>query len=283
MKQTDGLQIGHSPDKEKDFKIACDVMGDKRMEVPFSHRHHFYAVYWIHEGNGVHTIDFEEYEIRPDRIFFIRPEQIHFLHDNERVRYSALQFTEDFMMPFYPTASGEVNRKEIAVYKDLSDAEQQRIAVLFRQLQAESVSNLPHSAELIRSEINTLLLELERISLATLDTSSVPDLLRTYKDLIDKQFMDKRQVQYYAAQLSISPNYLNVLTRKHCGRTALDLINERVLLEVKRLLLRTDLAISEIAWQSGFNELSYFSRFFKRHTGMTPVQFREAMNKMYQT
>ena len=95
--------------------------------------------------------------------------------------------------------------------------------------------------------------------------------------------MDKRQVQHYAAQLSVSPNYLNILTRKHLGKTALDLINERVLLEVKRLLLRTDLAISEIAWQSGFNELSYFSRFFKRHTGMTPVQFREAMNKMYQT
>ena len=95
--------------------------------------------------------------------------------------------------------------------------------------------------------------------------------------------MDKRQVQHYAAQLSVSPNYLNILTRKHLGKTALDLINERVLLEVKRLLLRTDLAISEIAWQSGFNELSYFSRFFKRHTEMTPIQFREAMNKMYQT
>ena len=154
---------------------------------------------------------------------------------------------------------------------------------MFRQLHAESAGNLPHSAELIRSGINTLLLELERISLATLDTSSVPDLLRTYKDLIDKQFMDKRQVQHYAAQLSVSPNYLNILTRKHLGKTALDLINERVLLEVKRLLLRTDLAISEIAWQSGFNELSYFSRFFKRHTEMTPIQFREAMNKMYQT
>ena len=112
MKQIDGLQIGYSPDKEKDFKMACDVMGDKRMEVPFSHRHHFYAVYWIHEGTGVRIIDFEKYEVKPDRIFFIRPEQVHFLHGNERVRYSALQFTEDFMMPFYQTAVGEVNREK---------------------------------------------------------------------------------------------------------------------------------------------------------------------------
>ena len=112
MKQTDGLQIGHSPDKEKDFKMACDVMGDKRTEVPFSHRHHFYAVYWIHEGTGVRIIDFEKYEVKPDRIFFVRPEQVHFLRDNERVRYSALQFTEDFMMPFYQTAVGEVNREK---------------------------------------------------------------------------------------------------------------------------------------------------------------------------
>ena len=54
------------------------------------------------------------------------------------------------------------------------------------------------------------------------------------------------------------------------------------MLEIKRLLLRTDYDISEIAYKLGFNELSYFSRFFKRNTGMTPIEFRQSMNEMYQ-
>ena len=77
MSKIGSLQIGHSTIKENDFKIECGVANDRHVEVPFSHRHFFYAVYWIHGGNGTHVIDFEEYEIKPDRIFFIRPEQIH--------------------------------------------------------------------------------------------------------------------------------------------------------------------------------------------------------------
>lgn len=94
--------------------------------------------------------------------------------------------------------------------------------------------------------------------------------------------MEEHQVQKYAALLGVTPNYLNVLTRKHWGKSALNLINDRVILEVKRLLLRTDYDISEIAYRVGFNELSYFSRFFKRNTGMTPLQFRNTMHEMYQ-
>ena len=100
--------------------------------------------------------------------------------------------------------------------------------------------------------------------------------------MIDKNFMRERQVQSYAAQLGISSNYLNVLTRKHLGKSALNMINDRVMLEIKRLLLRTDYDISEIAYKLGFNELSYFSRFFKRNTGMTPIEFRQSMNEMHQ-
>lgn len=64
MDKTGSLQIGHSFIKEKDFKIKCKVTNDQHVEVPFSHRHLFYAVYWIHEGKGTHVIDFQEYEIK---------------------------------------------------------------------------------------------------------------------------------------------------------------------------------------------------------------------------
>ena len=277
MNEVGSLQIGHTSIKENDFKIECEVVNDRHVEVSFSHRHFFYAIYWEHEESGKHIIDFEEYEIKSNRIFFIRPEQVHFLHEEGRMKYSALQFTEDFMTPYLATI-----QKGMAVFKDIVQEEKERIAILFNQIYAESVSCLPNSCAIIQSEINTLLLELERISLPTFNVSTMPELLNKYKDMIDKNFMRERQVQSYAAQLGISSNYLNVLTRKHLGKSALNMINDRVMLEIKRLLLRTDYDISEIAYKLGFNELSYFSRFFKRNTGMTPIEFRQSMNEMYQ-
>lgn len=99
------------------------------------------------------------------------------------------------------------------------------------------------------------------MAISTSSSSTLPDLVCRYKKLVDKNFIKERQVQFYAGQLGICPNYLNVLTRKFIGKSALDMINERTILEIKRMLLRPDLTISEIAYRLGFNELSYFSRF----------------------
>lgn len=277
MKKVNSLQIGHSSIKDKDFKIECDVINDKNVEVPFSHRHYFYAIYWIHEGNGMHIIDFEEYEMKPDRVFFIKPEQVHFMQIEGSLKYSALQFTEDFMIPINSKVE-----KEIPVYIDIDKNEKSRIEILFNQIQKESVSRLPNSTVIIRSEINTLLLDLERMAMPISNFSILPDLLCKYREMIDKNFIKERQVQFYATQLGVCPNYMNVLTRKFLGKSALGLINERTVLEIKRMLLRSDFTISEIAYRLGFNELSYFSRFFRLKTGMTPQKFRDSMNKMYQ-
>ena len=208
----ESLQIGHSHTKDEDFKIKCEVINDKNVEVSFSHRHFFYAIYWIHEGNGTHVIDFEEYEMKPDRIFYI--EQVHFMHIEESLKYSALQFTEDFIIPI----NWDMGR-EIPVYKDIDKNEKKRIEILFNQIQKESISNLPNSAAIIRSEINTLLLDLKRMAISTSSSSTLPDLVCMYKKLVDKNFIKERQVQFYAGQLGICPNYLNVLTRKFIGKS----------------------------------------------------------------
>lgn len=277
MDRLESLQIGHSHIKDKNLKIECEVINDKNVEVPFSHRHFFYAIYWIHEGNGIHVIDFEEYEMKPDRIFFIKPEQAHFMNIKRSLKFSALQFTEDFMIPIH-----ENIKMEIPTYKDIDENEKSRIRVLFNQIQKESISNLPNSAALIRSEINTLLLDLERMAIPLSNSPFLPDLICKYKEMVNKNFIVKRQVRYYANQLGVSANYLNVQTRKYVGKSALEIINERTVLEIKRMLLRSDLSISEIAYKLGFNELSYFSRFFRLKTEMTPQKFRNVMNKMYQ-
>lgn len=277
MNRIDSLQIGHSHVKVHDFSIKREITDDVNVEVNFSHRHFFYAIYWIHEGNGIHVIDFEEYNIQPDRIFFVKPEQIHFLCPEGKIRYSALQFTDDFIIPY----STDI-QATMAVYKDLDKYEKKRIETLFDQIYTESNANLANSTAVIQSEMHTLLLEFKRIGKCESRISTIPEVLNRYKTLVDSYFVKERQVQSYAYKLGVSPNYLNILAKKHLGKSALEIINERVLLETKRLLLRTDFEISEIAYRLGFNELSYFSRFFKRNTGITPHEFKNMMNKMYQ-
>ena len=174
------------------------------------------------------------------------------------------------------------NDKHHCVYKDLDKYEKKRIETLFDQIYTESNANLANSTAVIQSEMHTLLLEFKRIGKCDSRISTIPEVLNRYKTLVDSYFVKERQVQSYAYKLGVSPNYLNILAKKHLGKSALEIINERVLLETKRLLLRTDFEISEIAYRLGFNELSYFSRFFKRNTGITPHEFKNMMNKMYQ-
>lgn len=136
------------------------------------------------------------------------------MHIEESLKYSALQFTEDFIIPI----NWDMGR-EIPVYKDIDKNEKKRIEILFNQIQKESISNLPNSAAIIRLEINTLLLDLERMAISTSSSSTLPDLVCMYKKLVDKNFIKERQVQFYAGQLGICPNYLNVLTRKFIGKS----------------------------------------------------------------
>lgn len=282
MNRIEHYQIGHTPAKGVRFKIERNVCNDTHLEVPFSHRHAFYALYWIHRGEGEHMIDFEHYAIQSNRMFFVKPDQVHFLKTGSKVCYSALQFTEEFMLPFYAQRDRMTIREESGIYRDLNEAEQGRMMILFDLLSAESVGGLPDSETIIRSEIDLLLLEWMRINRPEMIRQRIPDVLLRYRKLINEKFLDCRQVNEYARELGVTPNYLNVLSRRYFGDSALAFIHRRVLLEIKRLLLRTDLDISEIAYALRFNELSYFSRFFKHHTGVTPNEFRLSMNEMYQ-
>lgn len=83
--------------------VERGVTDSQRIELAAVHCHLFYAVYWIHEGRGIHSIDFCDYEIQSDRVFLMRPEQVHVMRPEGAIRYSALQFTEEYAHLFTST------------------------------------------------------------------------------------------------------------------------------------------------------------------------------------
>ncbi|MEJ7664737.1 MAG: helix-turn-helix domain-containing protein [Hymenobacter sp.] len=99
---------------------------------------------------------------------------------------------------------------------------------------------------------------------------------------MEECFRELHGVGAYAALLHISAGHLSEVVKAQSGKPAIKHLHERLVLEAKRLLLYTPLALKEIAFDLGFSEASYFNRFFKRETGVTPAEYRATIRKMYQ-
>ena len=273
MKKIERLQIGHTTEGRAEMMVQLDVTGDHRVELTSTHRHSFYALYWIHEGEGTHTIDFCDYELRPGRLFFLRPEQVHTLSPVGRLRYSALQFTELYYMLFAKTIDADM-----PVFIDVTDEDSMgHVSFILRQIDHECRHHGADSTNILRAEVHLLMLLLQRCwHRSDSDRQPLPDVIRRYRQLVEQHFRTEHHVAWYASQLCLTANYLNVLVQRHLAQTALSVINQRIVLEVRRRLMDSQLSVSEIAYSVGFYEMSYFTRFFGRHTGQTPIQFRQA-------
>lgn len=100
------------------------------------------------------------------------------------------------------------------------------------------------------------------------------DLADQFKQLIVKYIHQHQSISFYAQQLNVTPNHLNKAVRQATGKQASAIISEMLILEAKVLLRHSELPVSEVAFKLGFIDQSYFSRFFKQHTGNTPRQYK---------
>ncbi|MEM9981742.1 MAG: helix-turn-helix transcriptional regulator, partial [Bacteroidota bacterium] len=96
-----------------------------------------------------------------------------------------------------------------------------------------------------------------------------------FKKLVEKNFLHLRKVSAYAEKLYITPTYLNDTVKTITGQSASEIIHNRLIQEIKGELIQTELTINELSYQLGFNDVSYFCRFFKKNTGVSPQVFRE--------
>lgn len=100
--------------------------------------------------------------------------------------------------------------------------------------------------------------------------------MRAFARLLDQHFRQHKTVRFYAQQLHLTPNHLNAVCRRLLARTASDLIHERVVAEAQRLLRHSAHPVAQIADALGFDDTSYFSRYFRKYAGQPPEAFRQA-------
>ncbi len=167
----------------------------------------------------------------------------------------------------------------------LSDKEWQSFQRSFYdiKMEAELKRDDTYSTEIMRSLIHTLAYKICRVTdkyitlrkaAQSSPNSRNEEYFSTFMQILSKHYMQHRSVGFYATQMHLTPKYLTTIIRQTSGRTAIQWIDDYVVLEAKNLLKYSSMSIQEIAYYLNFANQSFFGKYFKNHTGMTPTQYR---------
>ena len=287
MKKIENLDIGHTKhgfDKKFNVKIS-NVLDDKSLETDFPHRHNFYMICLIIKGGGTHVIDFEKIDIKPNRLFFLKPEQVHFWEVKPKSKLAVVQFSDNYLTELFNYNAIPAINTSFESFIDLQPDNVSTILEILQKIDSENTQNALNSNKIIQANIFILLSEIERLIKSDYiqrTKSNKYTILDNFKSLLNKKYKEITSVNEFANLLNITPNYLNIIVKETTGLTANELMHKRIILEAKRLLINNQSDVVQVAFELGFKDASYFARFFKRSTGLSPTEFRNDIYKIYQ-
>lgn len=245
----------------------------------------FFILIVIKKGKGRHAIDFKDYDYSEGTIFTVRKDQIQKFYANPDVEGNLLLFTNDFLVSFLEKQQAE---KTLQLFNELlgspklqlpSKRFEKTLAQLNRIQEEYFEERDEHSLSIIRSELQILIARLFRMKSqhdnVLYSHKHLSDFIR-FQKMVEQHITEHTKVSHYAAELGLSTKSLNKITKTTIHKTAKDFLDEIHLKQIKRLLINSNDSIKEVAYQSGFEEPSNFYKFFKRHTSITPEQFRSS-------
>ncbi|MCG2614041.1 AraC family transcriptional regulator [Terrimonas sp. NA20] len=252
----------------------------QRLHAP--HRHTFYHLVLFTEGKGGHTIDFTEFTVKPFQVYFMIPGQVHSWHFKGTPKGYVINFSEQLLKSFL------LDQHYLEQFSFFSGDSADCVCQLPVAAHPEAIrimeamlKRLNTGGDQLKLWLTELLLLIEeycdgRGSIPASVSRQKEMLFRGFRRLIDQHYKTIRLPKEYADLLYVTPNHLNALCQEMAGKTAGELIRDRVMLESKRLLVNADLSIAQIAYELNFQDNSYFSRFFRKQAGVTPEAFRSA-------
>ncbi len=161
----------------------------------------------------------------------------------------------------------------------LNETEYLNFETYFALLHKKTLGPSPHSSAIIRNLIYVVLNEIDEVHQRLSTNSPITEdknihILSQFKALLSEHFIEERQVSFYASQLHLSPKYFSTVIKEASGKTAVDWIHEMLLLESKVRLQNKNQSITQIAYDLNFSDPSHFGKFFKKHTGISPLAYR---------
>ncbi len=257
------------------FDNACVFNKPEQVDI--------YNIYWIKEGKGTYSIDFQKYDFQDNVVFFLSPGQV-FSIDSEKIKKACkISFTKDFYCI-------QTHDKAVAcngvlfnnVYKTPfikpCKKDTQKLDFILENLEEELKRNDVAQYDMLQSYLKQFIILSVRIQK---DVSLVKDDIETklFKDfslLVEQNYKKIHSVTNYAERLGLSPKSLTKNFQRTGTQSPSDFIKARILLEAKRMLIYTNQSIKEIAYDLGYNDAAYFTRFFTKAENKSPLQFRKS-------
>lgn len=166
----------------------------------------------------------------------------------------------------------------------LDEKEEEKIKLLLEVFKNEFDTTDSIQGEMLRLLLVRLIITITRLGKKQyIPTEDIEDtkfnLYREYNVLVESNYRTQHEVQFYASQLNKSPKTLSNVFALYGKKTPLQIIQERIITEAKRLFYYTDKSVKEIAIETGFEDTSHFSRFFKKQTSFTPTEFKNTLKR----
>lgn len=258
---------------------------------PFDHiqRLNYYSLIWIQKGNGTLKADFNEYDFNENMLLAFSPYQPFMVCAKSDISGVVIHFHSDFFCI-------HKHHNEVAchgvlfnnIYNPPMVQVEEKASASFEMIIEQFKDEMKKSAlaqyELLISYLKIFLITASRLKTeqqtigrkATINNEE-PFILQNLKNYIETHYKTMHSASEYANMLAITPKALTRLTKTHFNKTLTDLISERIIIEAKRELYLTNKTIKEIAYELGYNDEYYFSRFFKKNADVSPQLYRETV------
>lgn len=254
------------------------------------HIHSFYQVIWFKKGVGKHSVDLKSYDVSDNTIFFIAPNQVHYFDENTNYEGILLHFNQHFLvqdqspLDFFMNSNlfnNPYQQPSCHLATGICDV----LDIYISQIKDELENEETFGKEIILNNfLKSFLIQVHR---RKKQCEQVADLVSPLFDEKRKQlikFINLINVNYrkglivadYAQLLNMSSRSLSDITSQQLNKTPSQMIQERIILEAQRLLMYSSLNISQVAYSLGFDDASYFVKYFKKYVGVSPSEFKKS-------
>ncbi|MBO9701136.1 MAG: AraC family transcriptional regulator [Sporocytophaga sp.] len=244
------------------------------------HRHDFFLILLLEKGEGTHEIDFIKHQLHNHDIFILRPGQVHALSIKSKSTGYIMEFDPAFYQPTNKPADQRfrkaIGKNYCKVKKNNFNKLESILSSIFNEFNKKQEDYI----DAIKVYLELFFIEYLRQSVnekrgSKIENLYIQDRFEELMSLLEENICSKKNASQYAELLNLSLYQLNSITKSSVGKSISDLINQQIILEAKRFLLGTTNQIKDIADHIGYDDVSYFIRFFRKQTGYTPDAFRQ--------
>lgn len=266
------------------FCLKMEEIMQLQYPVPPS-KHSCHTLIFITSGQNIMKLGYEEFTTVSNEIIVVPAGQIFSIENiNTKQTGYICQFHPDILIRKYGSREllNEFDFLKISGNPKITLAEEDAeiVTSILNRLQKEYLGTSIANLNIVQSYFITLFYEINKNQSKIAKSISAAEILTNkFRELIHNNIKTQQQVSQYASLLNITPNHLNKSVKTVTGKSAAQWIDETILLEAKYLLFQTTMSVSQIALNVGHEDVSYFSRFFKKQEGITPVQYRKLIDK----